>query len=994
MKKLFTKMQMIIFLIILNSTVYCQIQPDEVRVPDPSKAFVTFKAPVRYFFVNKANDPGLVIKDSVNGWYLDKTISDDFNGTRIDPLKWIKDFGWSNTEKGSMNYNDSTNFMFSTDLSGVKYLRMFMKEEYIEGKRTWLPSNQMDTEDNLPNLRTYYYTTGMLRSYSQIEPYGFYELRCRIPDCRFIKPCFWLYGSGANQDYGDLNYEIMNGRQCYISTNLAENIGFNEWDTTYKHTSISNLINEPLSRQNQWYRLAIKWEPKRVTFYINDVIVKTVNEHIPNSNVFMLINVGGAFFNSSYVDPFNFPSFFDVDYIKRFKRVQNNNYVDFTINNDSRNINSYIIDDGPKYDLSPIQLKQNQKILLNGNLPECFNWNVHPEHVYYLSVKECNQYGVPVTDGIYFSKHLTLSESMYIDKFDLTKFCLENNIALLPGKYYRIKLATSDNWVQTIRVIKINSCENFADFTINGKSGSSNCSIIDIDYNNLDNTNYEGFPMIVIDLSKVITCNDRYFLSIQKCDEYCNTLGPEDIISNITQSDRDKYSLNFLDLRQFCADKKFKVHFDQNSYYKIKVGTGESNTWVEKSLIMHIKPCNCNVDILVNDQTRSDNTPVEIYKDDPLYYDNGSKVLLSINPLGACSDTFKIKIREVTGTDTIVEKQYINWFQNKYKSNTTINLDGGWPFTGYEFFKVPDDVGKTYEVVVTDLHNNNFKSIYMHFNGEMCKPTKNTNPLISGAYINSIELKNFFYNPTSVFTIETGYDGGYRDVRKLCPIIRSNGSRNLYFSIRPSLKNFTVPSNYRHVYTVWLDKNSNNVFDPASELLWHREYTSILSLASSTITFPSSLTYGKKRLRFIYKCVPNDPNSPNDPYHINDPCNVPTGFGEVEDYTINYTSSATPSQIANNAELKSEYFNFKNDSLIEDNILIIPNPNKGLFKINLPDYFGACKIEVFNLSGSIVYSNSIKNEDKIDISDEANGIYLVRITNSNNVLYKSIVIQK
>jgi hypothetical protein len=77
----------------------------------------------------------------------------------------------------------------------------------------------------------------------------------------------------------------------------------------------------------------------------------------------------------------------------------------------------------------------------------------------------------------------------------------------------------------------------------------------------------------------------------------------------------------------------------------------------------------------------------------------------------------------------------------------------------------------------------------------------------------------------------------------------------------------------------------------------------------------------------------------------------------------------------------------------KNNISIYPNPSKGLFKISIPES-SASSVEIFNLLGDKVYSNSNQpTSSEIDLSTAAKGVYLIKINNAGTINSKKILIQ-
>jgi trimeric autotransporter adhesin len=90
-------------------------------------------------------------------------------------------------------------------------------------------------------------------------------------------------------------------------------------------------------------------------------------------------------------------------------------------------------------------------------------------------------------------------------------------------------------------------------------------------------------------------------------------------------------------------------------------------------------------------------------------------------------------------------------------------------------------------------------------------------------------------------------------------------------------------------------------------------------------------------------------------------------------------------------EVTSTITNVNNIS-VANNVLVYPNPNNGQFTIQLPVVSSQCAVEIYNILGEQVYSNSYKpsansyKQVTIDLSSQPNGIYLYRVMAENGYL--------
>ncbi|NOZ33954.1 MAG: T9SS type A sorting domain-containing protein [Chlorobi bacterium] len=81
-------------------------------------------------------------------------------------------------------------------------------------------------------------------------------------------------------------------------------------------------------------------------------------------------------------------------------------------------------------------------------------------------------------------------------------------------------------------------------------------------------------------------------------------------------------------------------------------------------------------------------------------------------------------------------------------------------------------------------------------------------------------------------------------------------------------------------------------------------------------------------------------------------------------------------------------------NLFTNKLHISPNPTQGILKINSKNLTN-CKIDVFNVTGKIIYSSIISQEKTIiDISDNPSGIYLIRIYNNSDSYTGKVILKK
>lgn len=75
---------------------------------------------------------------------------------------------------------------------------------------------------------------------------------------------------------------------------------------------------------------------------------------------------------------------------------------------------------------------------------------------------------------------------------------------------------------------------------------------------------------------------------------------------------------------------------------------------------------------------------------------------------------------------------------------------------------------------------------------------------------------------------------------------------------------------------------------------------------------------------------------------------------------------------------------------------VYPNPSNGQFRIDLKDYLGGnVDVEVRSLSGKLIYKSVLtKKSNTINLSNYANGVYVLQVKKDNKWLGQNLVIQK
>lgn len=196
----------------------------------------------------------------------------------------------------------------------------------------------------------------------------------------------------------------------------------------------------------------------------------------------------------------------------------------------------------------------------------------------------------------------------------------------------------------------------------------------------------------------------------------------------------------------------------------------------------------------------------------------------------------------------------------------------------------------------------------------------------------------------------TSKNGGYADFTSMSTNVARGTQYTIYISAGMS-------STYTEYWNVWIDFNNDGDFTDAGENVVSGSSSSTATLSAS-FTIPSTATLGSTRMRVSMK------------YNANATSCETFSYGEVEDYTVNITSTAftfagtdfSAEELGNEEPMFTVYPTAAKDIL---NIAAVGN--------------NQLKIKVVSMNGTVVKQEILTGRNQVNVSELPAGVYTIDI---------------
>ena len=224
-----------------------------------------------------------------NGWSL--IWQDEFNGHCLDPHKWnVED--WAAKKNNELQFYTPRNVYLKDGA-----LRLLSQKETYDGRQ---------------------YTSGAVHTKDKFDMlYGKVEMRAKLPAGQGIFPAFWMMTDKEQTWLPEIDIMEMLGHQP------------NEvWMVMHTLTDVGELRSQSFSHTGEdfskdYHTFGIEWTPDSITWLIDHVERFQLTQHVPDEKMYLYLNTAiGGDWPGSPDQTTIFPAYYDIDYVRVFKKVE------------------------------------------------------------------------------------------------------------------------------------------------------------------------------------------------------------------------------------------------------------------------------------------------------------------------------------------------------------------------------------------------------------------------------------------------------------------------------------------------------------------------------------------------------------------------------------------------------------------------------------------------------------------------------------------------
>lgn len=481
------------------------------------------------------------------------------------------------------------------------------------------------------------FSGGMIHQFDGEYKYGYFEALIKTPTTRGVFPAFWLFGGvGGAAGYNEI--DIMEHGVGDVTVHTSQELNATGFGTARAKWNYS-LPGQVFSAQPVLYGL--RWDKNKVVWYINGIPVKIMtdiegasgiidNHVIPDLPMSIILNHQ----IERYTPVLNYlpkldSSIMQVYDLNVYQRNDTFGNVDFYLNGKKG-----------QYASNPVLIQAQEpcakiKIdLTNSYIP------LHTFYIEFTMYPACDTTS-PLFSYYYWIKppsNLQVSPSdcrndtfvlSNIYEFDLNEIfscdwtdtgdCFKVTIGAIAPNCKNLQCTPNYCGAQEYgdyetNYFKIIDCNRKVEFKLNGIN--TTCQNTSSFVECLDPIVFgenHGKSRIIMDVTGTQTCENDYFISIEKSD----SIGGRTYIEKILWLTNDLIEqLPYINIDSIWIkpniDNGSTYSFEPGCYYRIKLATGSLNTWKEKVQLIKFAGCTINAQFSLNGFLEEDTVTIDL----------------------------------------------------------------------------------------------------------------------------------------------------------------------------------------------------------------------------------------------------------------------------------------------------------------------------------------------------------------------------------------------
>ncbi len=237
----------------------------------------------------------------VYGSKWDLTFYDHFEGDELDKTIWRTKFSYGRTDVyQNLQWYDDSNIEIKDGICRLKAERSLdVKDKRLF--RSAMLSTGPDKKWSGP------------KTFEQL--YGYFEIKCKIPKGAGFWPAFWLYNGLPEIDIMEMGGSKLRSLRC--AYHYGKSYDAKDIKSQGTHVRIPDASKD-------FHTYGVDWEPNKLTYYFDGYPIWVVKgDFVCDKPRFIYINLAISYpgvFGETVNKNTKFPSYFDIDYIKVYKR--------------------------------------------------------------------------------------------------------------------------------------------------------------------------------------------------------------------------------------------------------------------------------------------------------------------------------------------------------------------------------------------------------------------------------------------------------------------------------------------------------------------------------------------------------------------------------------------------------------------------------------------------------------------------------------------------